>query len=226
MMITSEQSARLNEIHEKLCPQSTSTQATTANPGRPPSLPTTKSNARGRPFKTVPPAGEEPSAPKTETWKGVKDITELTLESELIELIEEIKQKPRDELVAHIFGQYEPQYLPSIEHVQPSSESLAKLCLALSKRKEPFLYSIGWFFETLAVGDMVVALFGKKKTIDRLSKKVGRDVEQAVAEGDRSVDTSGMIQETLTIACNVFFICETLGTGSLFFLRPKLIKNL
>ena len=55
-----------------------------------------------------------------------KDITELTLESELIELIEEIKQKPRDELVAHIFGQYEPQYLPSIEHVQPSSESLAK----------------------------------------------------------------------------------------------------
>ena len=104
----------------------------------------------------------------------------------------------------------------------PSKKVLAELCVFL-KHCAPFMTidNIGWMFEALLVGDMVVQAYGKEVT-NYLANRVKKDIQGAVE--DRSEHAG--IAEMMTIACNVYFVCQHFGTGSLFWLYPRLTKAL
>ena len=76
-----------------------------------------------------------------------------------------------------------------------------------------------WLFLALGVGDMACAMFGKRA---KLSKK-SKDEFMKAAGTDRNAKSSYVM---LTAGCNVAFICDQLGTGSLFWLSTTLSAHL
>ena len=78
---------------------------------------------------------------------------------------------------------------------------------------------VQWLFLELAVGDMVIFLFGLKSS----SKK--RDVSASIISEEGN-DAWEEIQPTIKIANKLVFICSKLGNGCLFWLHSELTKTL
>ncbi len=183
--------------------------------------PLSKPNKRGRPSKNF------KEGPKTnDCWKGVKDLVHLSLEPELSKLIEDSKEKPGGELAAFFFHRCSSQRSSLVRKDGNDTVVLASLCINLAKRNtSTVIDDVSWLFEALAVGDIFLAIFGMD-CITRISSKVKRTVIDAVAEGDRTGNFLKDLMDGMVFACNVYIICDVLRTGSLFFLRLNLTKNL
>ena len=213
MMLQPQQYERLGALYNQLRPSDHSPVPSVLEVS-------SKPNKRGRPSKSP------KEGPKiNDCWKGVKDLVQLILEPELSELIEESKEKPSGELAALFFDRC-PKRSRLVGNDGRPEEVLASLCINLAKRTTKSVTDgVRWLFEALAVGDMFVEVFGSDR-INRVSSTVKRAVRDAVAQDDRSEDFLKHVKAGMAFACNVYFICDLLGTGSLFFLRPKLTKHL
>ena len=113
-----------------------------------------------------------------------------------------------------------PLFHDSNERTTPSIKVLTSLCRKVEQMSNHIAENrVQWLFLELAVGDMVVFLFGLKSS----SKK--RDVSASIISEEGN-DAWEEIQPTIKIANKLVFICSKLGNGCLFWLHSELTKTL
>ena len=168
-----------------------------------------------RPSKT-PRTENEPKM--SDSWYGVRHLNEIQLHVSLRNIIEE---NPSHE-AAYFLDRCSLTFHSPDEKGLPTTKTLAKLCIPLrGPLPTSVMDSVRWLFEALVIGDLCMFLHGSK---DRLTSAMRQSVREAAAELDM-VDTAS-INDLLAIAYNVVFLCTHFGTGSLFWLRSNLTKDL
>ena len=245
-MLSPEQYERLSTIHNQLRPHNTlNTQDVTSRPDhnqlrpsdaltarpnhdqlRPEDVLTTqdftpRQKGRGRPSKR-----SKEGSPSNESWKGVKDLIEISLDPDLSELLENSKEKPDGELAALLINRCSLQHSLQVTEDSNPLNVLASLLIQLTKRTtSTAINSVCWLYQALAVGDMFVKTFGMDP-IFRMPQTIKQALQDAVDPNDRSPAFPKDVLEGLLFASNIWYICYLLDTGCLFFLRSQLSKHL
>lgn len=182
---------------------------------------TSGQRGRGRPPKKAKPENETPQVGSGDSWKGVRTLGEISLDDSLKKFLGDDPGRR----AADFLGSCTISLPTPAEQDMPSQKVLAKLCILLKASYTPSIKdNVRWLFEALAVGDMVVAIYGVNQ-VNRLTTTMKKDVQGAAAESSTAEDLKA-IDGMLTIACNVVFVCKHFRTGSLFWLRSHLTKGL
>ena len=97
---------------------------------------------------------------------------------------------------------------------------LVRYCKTINTMEgEQIIIHTQWLFLALAIGDMASAMFGQATRIRKKHKDV---FMKAAGTGEAASSSYAM----LTAGRNVAFICDQLGTGSLFWLSMTLMAHL
>lgn len=221
-LLNAEQYSRLGELYKRLDPNTPNQylQPLSDEPENRESSDVSMTSHSDTPAKRGP--GRPSKRPRTEhmgdSWYGLRHLNEIQLDISLRKVIEE---NPSYE-AAYFFDHCSLNFCPPEVKGDPTIETLAKLCIPLrGPLPAPVMDNVRWLFEALAVGDLCMFLFGSR---DRLTSSTKQSVREAAAE--LGTGDTAFIDDVLTIAYNVVFLCMCFGTGSLFWLRSNLSKDM
>lgn len=169
---------------------------------------------RGRPSKD--PEKQGSRSTRDDSWFSVRTLTSLILEQPLQDHLNinsahdpEIFLNSCRELLA----------IPTQESA-PNMDFLVRYCKTLNiMQGEQIVIHTQWLFLALAIGDMASGMFGQAM---RMKKNHKDEFMKAAGPGEAASSSYA----TLTAGRNVAFICDQLGTGSLFWLSMTLTAHL
>ena len=116
---------------------------------------------------------------------------------------------------------------PPPQQALPTLKILAQLCIPMvTSLPKPAMENVRWLFEALVIGDMIMLLCPSKERGRpyRLANAMRQSIQDAAR--DFGAISRACLDDVLTLACSVVFICEHFGTGSLFWLRSNFSKDL
>lgn len=169
---------------------------------------------RGRPPKN--PEKQGTRSIKDDSWFAVRNLTSLILEQPLQDHLNVNSANDPEDFLNSC---REMLATPTQESV-PNMNTLASYCKTIyTMQGEQIMLHTRWLFLALAVGDIASAMFGQGTKISQKHK----DEFMKAAGTDENARSS---YKMLAAGLNVAFICDQLGTGSLFWLSMTLTANL
>ena len=165
----------------------------------------------------------EPETKLGDSWYRVREMTEIQLDFPLKEHL--TANLDRD--AGRFLDACPLKFDPPPQQAVPTLKTLAQLCIPLgTPLPKPAMENVRWLFEALIIGDMIMLLCPSKERGRpyRLANAMRQSIQDAA--GDFRAIGRADLDDVLTLACSVVFICEHFGTGSLFWLRSNFTKDL